>query len=1204
MKSDHCKIMPQNEKFDPALTPTKKVYFPFSLLTMPLNTFIKNIVKLKSTLSIQSNEDLHTITQNNVSSSFPASNNSISSNSANAHSLYSTITSKVNHKYHSDGLNSSFLSHILPAQHYSSTPKKVLVHRERAVLQSGDRSYFYTKHAVESPSLLVMPSSTGSNPKEFFLKAGANDNTDIAEDTVASISTQIPSSSTSKLPHAQLPLAAPFAAPVNPNSSFTNLPHGFNSTIFTDIECSEKETETSAKSTPRLEPLSQADRVTAWDIYCHIVTFPFFKPVLQVLGLVRPEQQRAWREKIGMLSIILYLTVVVGFLTFGFSSVMCGSTLPRTHFSSIPRDAIVIRGVSFNISGLVNHPKIPLLNQNVKNVLVRQRKKVSFSLSPGSRVSLLEYAGGKDASLLFQNHPMDSSSGNCDGLFDYSNSSRPLVNRPGFKQHYPCVLLNLDGTFASPLSHDQKYKKILSKVPSFSIEFKDSCHFSPSQKNNYYAFPKLKDVYYSWNDLEAANRPLVVYLGEVIDLSRLNLLKDIKLKEPLQSIVATAIKRKGQDISAVISANIQSRKAGKCLIELAKIGVIESESIGCIAAHSIFFLSLTFVFLIVLAKFTFALYFKWFMSWRLGDDFQHLPFMSTAATVESSCFDLSVAINDEPSTPELVTNGNGTQVYDTKSTLVIKPFYTLFLVTCYSESLNDIRTTLDSLATCEYPNDHKLIFVVCDGLITGNGNQVSTPDIVLSMMEHFIVPQDKTPLHPYIAVATGGKRYNTAKAYAGFYKYDDSTVPLAQQVKIPIICIIKHGDTWERKTEGVKPGNRGKRDSQVLIMAFLQKIMFNESMCDLENYLYLLIWRLVGRDVMEYETILMVDADTKILPDSLGHLINCMMRDPDIMGLCGETQITNKWESWVTMIQVFEYFISHHLTKSFESVFGGVTCLPGCFSLYRIKVQKGPQGYWVPILVNPDIVERYGENVVISLHRKNLLLLGEDRYLSTLMLKTFPSRKQIFIPQAKCETLAPSEFRVLLDQRRRWINSTVHNLLELVIVRDLCGVFCLSMQCVVLIELLGTLTLPATLAFMVYMLVRAIVIRPVPLFPLLMLALMLGLPGLLILVTAHDWKYVLWMVIYLLALPVWNFVLPLNAFWKSDDFRWGTTREITSETGISYKEQVRNSECDDQHTEFDTRRVCRMTFKQWMDTQVQSAGLDLSAGPEERMSTR
>jgi chitin synthase len=71
------------------------------------------------------------------------------------------------------------------------------------------------------------------------------------------------------------------------------------------------------------------------------------------------------------------------------------------------------------------------------------------------------------------------------------------------------------------------------------------------------------------------------------------------------------------------------------------------------------------------------------------------------------------------------------------------------------------------------------------------------------------------------------------------------------------------------------------------------------------------------------EIVLMVDADTKIAPDSLGRMVNAMRRDPSVMGLCGETRIANKRDSWVSAIQVFEYYISHHLGKSFESVFGG-----------------------------------------------------------------------------------------------------------------------------------------------------------------------------------------------------------------------------------------------------------------------------------------
>ena len=35
-----------------------------------------------------------------------------------------------------------------------------------------------------------------------------------------------------------------------------------------------------------------------------------------------------------------------------------------------------------------------------------------------------------------------------------------------------------------------------------------------------------------------------------------------------------------------------------------------------------------------------------------------------------------------------------------------------------------------------------------------------------------------------------------------------------------------------------------------------------------------------------------------------------MAHDSKIIGLCGETLIKNEDNSWVTMIQVYEYFIS------------------------------------------------------------------------------------------------------------------------------------------------------------------------------------------------------------------------------------------------------------------------------------------------------
>lgn len=288
-----------------------------------------------------------------------------------------------------------------------------------------------------------------------------------------------------------------------------------------------------------------------------------------------------------------------------------------------------------------------------------------------------------------------------------------------------------------------------------------------------------------------------------------------------------------------------------------------------------------------------------------------------------------------------------------------------------------------------------------------------------------------------------------------------------------------------------------------------------------------------------------VDADTKVFPDSLSYLVNCMHHDNMIMGVCGETRIANKRQSWVTAIQVFEYFISHHLAKAFESVFGGVSCLPGCFSMFRLKARRDTGDDWVPLITKPEIVQQYSQSVVTTLHQKNLLLLGEDRFLTTIMFRTFPNRKMIFLPQARCRTIVPDTFSVLLSQRRRWINSTIHNLMELVLVRNTCGTFCFSTQFVVFMDLLGTVVLPIAIA-LTYMLIVGMALQPPKSFeeaiPLILLIAVLGLPGILIMLTTRKVVYVFWMLIYLLALPVWNLVLPVYAFWHFDDFSWGETR--------------------------------------------------------------
>ena len=138
------------------------------------------------------------------------------------------------------------------------------------------------------------------------------------------------------------------------------------------------------------------------------------------------------------------------------------------------------------------------------------------------------------------------------------------------------------------------------------------------------------------------------------------------------------------------------------------------------------------------------------------------------------------------------------------------------------------------------------------------------------------------------------------------------------------------------------------------------------------------------------------------------------------------------------------------------------------------------------------------------------------------------------------------------------------------LVRDLCGTFCFSMQFVVFIELVGTLVLPAAIAFTFYVVISSIVNKPVQVIPLVLLALILGLPGVLIIVTAHRLVYVLWMFIYLLSLPIWNFVLPTYSYWKFDDFSWGDTRKTAGEEKKGH----------DVEGEFDSTKI---TMKRWRD---------------------
>ncbi|RCH85453.1 Chitin synthase, class 3, partial [Rhizopus stolonifer] len=95
------------------------------------------------------------------------------------------------------------------------------------------------------------------------------------------------------------------------------------------------------------------------------------------------------------------------------------------------------------------------------------------------------------------------------------------------------------------------------------------------------------------------------------------------------------------------------------------------------------------------------------------------------------------------------------------------------------------------------------------------------------------------------------------------------------------------------------------------------------------------------------------------------------------------------------------------------------------------------------------------------------------------------------------------------------------------------------------------------------------------LLPLILLALILGLPAVLIGMTSRKLVYVGWMLIYLVSLVIWNFVLPTYAFWHFDDFSWGDTRKVE---GVS-----KDKGHGDEGGQFDSSVI---TMKKWSEYEI------------------
>lgn len=283
-------------------------------------------------------------------------------------------------------------------------------------------------------------------------------------------------------------------------------------------------------------------------------------------------------------------------------------------------------------------------------------------------------------------------------------------------------------------------------------------------------------VGYDWEQLASSNLTNFFVLDGIV----LNMDPYIKanpdpiagdlLDTTIRTILNSSFAKGGRDGTKQFFRKAELRASINCLVDKYRAGHIDKTTPGCFAASLVLFCALSVVLAIVFARFFMALIFAWCLSWKMS---RTPPPVGRSHHGSSKVLpNQTMEMSDIKRAPKR-TDSNASTVSSFTSQ-VGNDLYTVLLITCYSENLEGIRATVESLSATDYPDNRKMLFLIADGMITGSGEKVSTPDVCLSLITFDNrYPEMRNPEpQPYIAVADGAKQYNRAKVYAGHYGKD------------------------------------------------------------------------------------------------------------------------------------------------------------------------------------------------------------------------------------------------------------------------------------------------------------------------------------------------------------------------------------------------------------------------------------------------
>ncbi len=446
-------------------------------------------------------------------------------------------------------------------------------------------------------------------------------------------------------------------------------------------------------------------------------------------------------------------------------------------------------------------------------------------------------------------------------------------------------------------------------------------------------------------------------------------------------------------------------------------------------------------------------------------------------------------------------------------------------VPMYNEDLFCMKATLDSIVNMNYEIDNILLLIVVDGIITQTDNKTTDYVLLYDLLkndEYTADWEDESIFEDCIQY-----KDNYIKIYNDIYRGCNYSV------------VLKCGSEVERNNSK-KAGNRGKKDSALIIYETINYMFSGEEYSSYCCYEQIVDKIQIGIDskfqsFYEYEYMLIVDCDTEVQRNGLKLLMNYMKDNLNCSAVCGQTVVKNYSTNLVTLAQSFEYFISHLLLKTFESVLYKTMVLSGCFTLFKLRDDSG-------VLVNNNIITQYTKEAD-SLYQKNLSDLGEDRYLTVLIMKEHVDKDLKYISEALCFTNAPASLKVLVDQRRRWCNSLIVCLFLLFLKAPVQSVYRNTKMYIILItEMFIVFLLPIVIFIGLVNFIISITVQGFSMLPVVITTSILNMNLIIVLLTGRL-DIAIRFIPFLLYLPFFSIYMPLYSIYKLDDLRWGLTRD-------------------------------------------------------------